>query len=198
MLHIITRSLAIAAISTALIHLPVVRAEDKPAAPPAGPIEVKHQITGLFSKDREADLRATFDKIPELALVSVSFEQAEVVLRYDHQKLFKGVKPEEVIKRLDNTVRSNSHSTFGIKPLREKPLDQLTLVEIDVVGLDCKGCCWAAYQAISRMDGVERATASFKEGKVTAHIDPAKTNREALEAALKQRQVTLKSDVAKP
>jgi copper chaperone CopZ len=152
----------------------------------------------LFSRDREADLREAFQKIPELTLVSIDFDQAEVLLRYDHQKLFKGVKPDEVIKRLDNTVRSNSHSTFGIKPLREKPLGELTFVEIEVVGLDCKGCSWAAYQAISRMDGVERATASFKDGKVTAHIDAAKTNRAALEAALKQRQVTLKAEVAKP
>ena len=42
----------------------------------------------------------------------------------------RGERADEVIKRLDNTVRNASKSTFGIKPLREKPLGELTLVEI--------------------------------------------------------------------
>ena len=66
------------------------------------------------------------------------------------------------------------------------------LVEIPVVGLDCKACCLAAYEAIYKLEGVERATASFKDGLVTAWIDSEKTDRTKLEAALKQRNVTLK------
>jgi copper chaperone CopZ len=62
-----------------------------------------------------------------------------------------------------------------------------------VLGLDCKGCCLGAYESIAKIEGVEQATASFKLGLVTALIDPAKTNRAALETALKQRNVTLKS-----
>ena len=42
------------------------------------------------------------------------------------------------------------------------------------------------------MDGVEQATASFKDGKVTALIDPARTSRDALVDALKKRQVNVK------
>ena len=41
--------------------------------------------------------------------------------------------------------------------------------------------------------GVAQATASFREGRITALIDPAQTNRAALETALKQRNVELKS-----
>ena len=49
----------------------------------------------------------------------------------------------------------------------------------------------AAYEAVYKLDGVERATASFREGRVTALIDPSKTDRKALEDALKKRGVSL-------
>jgi hypothetical protein len=48
-----------------------------------------------------------------------------------------------------------------------------------------------AYEPIYRLEGVERATASFKEGRVTAVIDPEETSREKLETAVKQRGVQL-------
>ena len=67
--------------------------------------------------------------------------------------------------------------------------EKLTLVEIPVVGLDCKACCLGAYEAIYRLEGVEQATASFKDGLVTAWIDASKTDRAQLETALKQRGV---------
>jgi len=58
-------------------------------------------------------------------------------------------------------------------------------------GLDCKGCCLAAYEAGAGIDGVMQATASFKEGLVTALIDPTKTNRAKLEDALRAKGVQL-------
>jgi copper chaperone CopZ len=65
-------------------------------------------------------------------------------------------------------------------------------VEIGVLGLGCKGCCLALYDSVAKIEGVEQATASFKESKLTALIDPEKTNREALIDALKKRNVSLK------
>jgi cation transport ATPase len=90
-------------------------------------------------------------------------------------------------------LRSASRSTFGIKPLRSIPLEKLRLIEIPVAGLDCKACSLGAYEAIYRLDGVERATASFREGRVMALIDPEKMDRARLEAALKKRGVEVKS-----
>jgi hypothetical protein len=48
-----------------------------------------------------------------------------------------------------------------------------------------------------QLKGVARATASFKNGKVTALIDPQETNRLALEEALKKKGVALKSTESK-
>jgi copper chaperone CopZ len=155
--------------------------------------QVKHRITGLFSRDREDDLRETVKRMANVALVSVDFDAGEATFEYDAAKLFKDSKPKDYLERFDNLLRSASSHTFGARPLCTTPKDKLTRIEIGVAGNDCKGCNLAAYESISKIDGVEQATASFKDGKVTALIDPSKTNKAALEEALKKRQVVLKN-----
>jgi copper chaperone CopZ len=150
--------------------------------------EFKHRVTGLFQHDRTNDLQKLIVQIPDVKLVSVDFSAAEAVFSYDASKLGGG-KPEKALERLDNLVRTASRSTFGIKPACTTPRDQLTSVEISVLGLDCKGCALSAYEAVAKIDGVEQATASFKEGRVNALIDGTKTKRESLVEALKKARV---------
>jgi copper chaperone CopZ len=140
------------------------------------------------------DLRETVKKMTGVTLVSIDFESAEATFEYDPAKLFTGSKPKDYLDRFDNLLRQASTHTFGARPLCTTPKEKLTRVEIPVFGNDCKGCSLAAYESISKIDGVEQATASFKDGKVTALIDPAKTSRAALEEALKKRNVVLKKD----
>jgi copper chaperone CopZ len=187
--NLIIRSLQVALFSLSLLFAAVpTAAEDQPK--PVQP--VKHRVTGLFSPDRQDDLRLLVqEKLPNIKLVSIDYENSEATFEYDADKLFDKPKPEQIIERFDNLLRTHSVSTFGIKPLCTIPKDKLTRIEIPVVGLDCKGCCLGAYDAISRVEGVERATASFKEGLVTAVIDPTKTNRMALEEALTKVGVQL-------
>ena len=152
----------------------------------------KHQITGLFSADREKDLRDIVEKLPDFKVVSIDFEYAVVTFEYDQAKAFPGAKPEQVVERFDNLLRGASNHTFGVKPLSTVEKDKLKRVEIPVVGLDCKACCLGAYEAVFRLKGVECATASFKEGRVTALIHPEVIDRVELETALKQRGVEIK------
>jgi copper chaperone CopZ len=154
--------------------------------------QIKYQVTGLFSPDREQDLREVVQSIPQVNLVSIDFTNAEVTFEYDPAKVFPGAKPEERIQRFDNLLVTASHRTFGVKPLRSVPLDKLQLIEIPVAGLDCKACSLAAYEAVYKLNGVERATASFREGRVTALIDPAKIDRARLVDALEKRGVDVK------
>ncbi len=49
----------------------------------------------------------------------------------------------------------------------------------------------ATYESLCNIDGVVQATVSFKAGRVLALIDPVKTDRAALEAALKKKGVKL-------
>lgn len=173
----------------AVVFVPCTLAQEKPEAKGA----IKHQITGLFAKNREPDLQEVMKSLPGIKLVAIDFANAEASFEYDPAKEFPGATPEQVIERLDNQLRQASKHTFGVKPLRSMPSDKLQLVEIPVVGLDCKACCLGAYEAIYRLKGVEMATASFQDGLVTARIDPSQTNRVELEMALKQRGVQLKT-----
>jgi len=158
----------------------------------AEPQNFTHHVFGLFSPDREADLREAVAKLPGVAVVSVDFDRAEVVFNYDPGVAFKGVKPEKIVERFDNDLRGKSHSTFGILPPVTVPREKLTRIEIPVSGLDCKACCFVAYQSVAKIEGVAQAAASFRDGRVTALIDAEKTSTAALEEALKKRGVTLK------
>jgi len=153
---------------------------------------IRHRITGLFSPDREKDLRQVIERLPGITLVSIDFPYAEARFRYDAAEVFPGAKPEQVAERFDQLVRQASKSTFGVQPLCTVPREKLTRIEIPIAGLDCKGCCLAAYESIFRIEGVEQATASFKDGLVTALINPEQTEAAQLEAALEQRGVQLR------
>jgi copper chaperone CopZ len=154
--------------------------------PAATTISAKYAVTGLFQPDRERDLRAVFATLPNTKLVSLDYENAEIKVEYEPAKLWPGQKPEKYLELFDNQLRTASKQTFSVKQPRTVPLDKLTQVEIPIFGLDCKGCSYAAYGMISKLPGVDRATASFKSGKIVAWIDPEKTKREDLEAALKK------------
>lgn len=154
---------------------------------------VTHRITGLFAPSREADLRGVIGQMPGIKLTAIDFDRAEATFSYDPAVVFKGTKPDEIVKRIDEKIRAASHSTFGVQPVITTPREQFTRIEIPVIGLDCAACCLAAYEAICKIDGVAQATVSFKEGRITALIDPAKTSRAALEAALEKKQVKIKT-----
>ncbi len=185
-----TRHLALAA--CLLAAATTVAAADKPAADPPAAVRVKYQIMGLFAPGREADLREAFERLPGFTLVAVDFEAAEATVGYAPAVAFPRAKAEDVVKLFDAKLKAASNNTFGVKPLPALPPDKLQRVEIAVVGHACKGCDFAAYEAVARLDGVERATASFKDGRVVAVIDPATTDRGKLEAALTKKGVQLK------
>ena len=172
-----------------LLACPVFAADEKPAQPQ----NFTHRITGLFSPDRETALRAALEKVPGATLVMVDFDHAEGVFSYDPAIAFKGTKPEDITKRFDDLIRNATHSTLGIAPLVATPRDKLTRIEIAAVGCDCKACGLAAYEIVAKIEGVAQAAVNFHESKISALIDPEKTNRAALEDALKKREVQVKA-----
>ena len=172
---------------TAALLAGAAAADEKPAKPE----RFTYRVTGLFAPDREKDLRDGFKDLPGLTLVGVDFDDAEITVEFVPGKAFPGVKPEQVVEQFDQKVRSVTHHTFGVKPRRTVPRDKLQQVVIPVAGLDCKACCLAAYEAVAGIDGVMQATASFKDGRVTARIDPVKTDRAKLEDALRKKGVQL-------
>ncbi len=172
--------------------LTILSAADTPASER---LPIKHQITGLFLPERERDLKDLFeqhaDKFPNIKLVSIDFANAEASFDYEPAKVFPGAKPEQVVQRFDDMLRNATRHTFGVKPLRTIERDKLKRIEIPIVGLDCKACSLAVYEMVYKLQGVELATASFKEGKLTALIDPEQIDQAEIEKVLKQRGVQL-------
>ena len=160
--------------------------------------ESKHRIIGLSEPSREQDLREQVKTMPGVELSTLNFDTAEVTFRYDVAKLIPNYNPthppktEAITRRLEELLRVASNGTFTLVPLTTLPADKQQRVEIQCGLLDCIGCRYGAYITIAKLDGVERATVN-ENALLTAWIDPAKTNREALEAALKKGRVELKT-----
>ena len=154
----------------------------------------EYTVVGLFSPDRQKDLRDVLDNISEFRLVQLDYEHARATLRYDLRALMpeqnpkKPPKPEQVLERLNNILGRESDYTFSVRPPSAVPPEKLAKVELKVGILDCKGCRYAAYLAVMKADGVDRATVGL-DSVVTAWIDPAKTDRAAVEAALKKARI---------
>lgn len=156
------------------------------------PQQFRYQVTGLFARDREPDLREVFENLPGFKLVSIDFDNAEIAVEYDPKTALPGAKPDQYVPQFDNKLRQATRGTFGIKPLRTVPRDKLEAVEITIGILDCKACGLAVYEMVNKVDGVALTTVDYKAGKVTAWGEPGKADREKIEAVLKQRNVPVK------
>lgn len=155
---------------------------------------IELQVTGLFIPERAEDFRILIQKFPEAKLLQLDGERAKARFAYAKDSdLFRGADLEQVRERLNNRVRELSDHTIGLKAPATIVEEKFEHAEIPIVGLDCKACSLAVYEILMRVDGVERATASFHDGRAKAWYDPEKTNRAKLEAALKERGVQLKS-----
>jgi copper chaperone CopZ len=160
----------------------------------------QYRLTGLFEPDRVADLRRQAgalsagdkDSPAEVRFVDVNYDTSVVTFAYDAAaKPFKGADAKKVRDLISNLLRAATRGTFDVFPVSAlKPGEQQEL-RIPVAGLDCKGCAYGAYRVVAAIEGVERATVSFKEGWLTAWIDPAKTNQDAVMAALEKARVDL-------
>ena len=170
------------------LALPLLHAEEQTGT---------YRLLGLSAAEREADLREVMQAVPDVALVSLDAAKAEVTLRYELEKLFPTAKPkqppapEKITERLSSLIGQASKNTFTVTARSTVSADKLTKVEILIGVLDCKGCRYAAYQSVAKLDGVERATVSATPSAVIAWIDAAKTKREVLEDALKKARVDL-------
>jgi hypothetical protein len=172
-----------------LLSIAGVRAEEQTST---------YHLGGLFEPSRVDEFRKLLtDEAPELKVENLDFAKAEVTLRYELASLFsdgkvpKGFTAEKLREKIDQTIRGKSKGTFQVTWPSSVTPDQQTRVDIKIGMLDCRGCRFGVYQIVAKIDGVDRATVTSDTHVLTVWIDPAKTNREALEAALKKSQVTL-------
>jgi copper chaperone CopZ len=131
-------------------------------------------------------------------LVGVDYDTARATFTYDDEAQgFRKAKPEQVLQQIDNQLRKLSNHTFTLLQPGTLPEAGLQRIDFTIEGLDCLGCSYGAYSAVAALEGVDRATASFHDGKLTAFIDPAKTSREALAEVLKKKEIKVVEAAAK-
>ena len=127
-------------------------------------------IIGLFSPDREQDLRDMMANVPEFQLAHVDYDNARVTFSYDVASLFAEQKPRkaptasEVEQRINSLLARASSNTFALKLTPSLPKEKLTRIELNVGILDCKGCQYAAYLAV--MGTLGMYVASRRLGKL--------------------------------
>lgn len=160
-------------IALLLITGQIVHAGDAPPLP-----TTTHRILGLCYPERVDDLKAAFKERADVTLVSVDYDRGEATFAYDPKRV-----------SLESLANMAGSKVFEVKARSTVAFEKLTRIVIPVVGLDCKGCALGTYLAIARIDGVEQATVSYQEGKLSALIDPARTNQVALVEVLKKANV---------
>lgn len=169
-----------------------------PDAPPVKPAVIDEsrtltlRVIGLFEPARGDELERVLRQISEVKLMRLDRELAEVTLAYDPNcDLLKTASPEQLVERISDRLRNLTRHTMKLTARSEVPRDKLERVEIPILGLDCQACCLAAYEALAQIEGVEQATASFREKQAVAWINPEKTSRTELEMALQRRGVKI-------
>jgi hypothetical protein len=177
------KSLALACfLAASAIHA----ADEKPVE-----TSVKFKLTGMFAPFRQDDLKDAAAKMSEFKLANLDYENSEVTFTYDSTKVLRGAKPDHIKNYIDNKLKEASNHTFGLEqPCTNR--EKLKRIEIHVGMLDCKACALGVYWMVTKVPGVEQATVGLKDGLVIAFIDPDKTNRAAIVALLKEREVTVK------
>lgn len=182
----------------AVTHPVMAKTEPQPTAAPIVGLEfddehsINVKVNGLFILERVNDFRKMMLEFPEAKLTTIDYKTANATFSYSAEsELFRGAKPEQILERINNRVRKISGYTLSVKPVSAVARDKLERVEIPIIGLDCKACSFGVYGILTSIDGVQRATTSFKLGKAVVWLDPEKTNRQALVEALVKRNVKI-------
>ena len=158
---------------------------------------VTYRIVGLSAPERKGDFAPVIAMIPELKLVSYDFDHNSCTLSFDPEQIIppgppkKKVdrSPEALLEKINVLLKKASSKTFSLTPPSTISPEKLSKVEIKVGLLDCKGCRFCVYDAVSHLDGVDHA--SVAGDTLTAWIDATKVDQAALEDALIKDKVVV-------
>ncbi len=162
---------------------------------PAEQARYQYRVTSYFIPERAEAIRKAFKEFHEgIAVVGMDFETATVTLRFDSEAVLGEAASrtdEHRRQALDRGLLHLTRGTINLLPPGNVPEERLKEVSIPIAGLDCIGCSYAAYEAVRRVEGVDYATASFRNGRVLARFDKERTSEDALRKALLKRRISL-------
>ena len=160
--------------------------------------ETTLRVIGISHAERIADWERCVKTLPELTLVKLDADKATATLRYDVPALLgkprpkpEEVTPQKIIERIEALIAKASVRTFSVTALTGIAEEKLKREELSVGLLDCKGCRYAVYAAVTKLPGFERATVDAGRRVLITWFDPAQVSKDTLIAALKKARVEL-------
>lgn len=164
-------------------------------------VEWRYRVTGFFMPERAEAIRKSFKELHEdITVARLDFDTATVTLRFDPSIVVPrgGRNSATQFAVFNQMLRGQTKGVIALLPRSEVPQEQLREVAIPIAGLDCIGCSYAAYETVRRVDGVDYAIASFRDGRVVVRYDSKKTSDQELVAALQKRQISLNYRITDP
>jgi hypothetical protein len=171
----------------------VSRGDEKPVEP----LRVTYRIRGLFCPEREQELRTLCaDELPHIKVLEVDSLRGEATFEFDPVVALgpnaKAATAEKVLSLFNEKVKGASQRKYPRYPSWESvftavpssPPDKLQHVEIPIEGLDCQACSLAFHERLVKLDGIEHAQVSFREGRAIALVNPSKFNELAVREKL--------------
>ena len=154
------------------------------------------RILGLSDASRVNDFNEVIKKLPSLKIVSFDSDHATALVRYEptimDQRL--GLRsasstPSTVIPLIDGLISAASGHTFTVTAPTEIADKNLKKLTFKVNLNDCKGCRYAAYIAVAKLEGLDRATVDSANHSLVAWIDPTKTSKKTVGDALTEARI---------
>ena len=141
---------------------------------------IRLTVLGLYSPERVPVFRDAVARLPGVRVLDLDPDTAQATVAVAPTGELRNAPPREVAERLNVAMRKATHAQFGFRLPPQVPSDRLRRVEIRVQGIHCEACNLGIYESFMRVPGVAHATASLRDGVVTALIDPSKTDRKKL------------------
>ena len=174
----------------------VSRGDEKPGEP----LRVTYRIRGLFCPEREQELRTLCaDELPHIKVLEVDSLRGEATFEFDPVVALgpnaKAATAEKLLSLFNEKVKGASQRKYPRYPSWESvftavpssPHDNLQHVEMPIEGLDCQACSLAFHERLVKLDGIEHAQVSFREGRAIALVNPSKFNELAVREKLQQQ-----------
>jgi mercuric ion transport protein len=147
------------------------------------PAIVKFSVSGMTCTSCEEHIKHAANGVEGVLESSANYKAGTVSVKFDKSK----VSVDKIADAINATgYKVDKHET--VRDNAAMPLfpqaDSVGKIELNVKGMTCSGCEEHVRHAVNELDGILRASASYKDGKAIIHYDVKKTSPEQIKAAI--------------
>ncbi len=147
---------------------------------------VVYAIDGMTCSSCEHHIESVVSKLDGVEKVNASFKDGNATVSFDKEKVSeKQIK--EAIDSTGYTVRESAESN-------QKEPEKFEKVVVAVDGMTCSSCERPIEDAVSKLDGVSKVKASYRDRQATITFDKSKTNAEQVKKTINSTGFTVKPE----